>query len=458
VRTWIWTMALLAVPAFMAGCPSGDDDDATPADDDTGDDDTGDDDWEVEQVLDADVGIQSRLVVSSSGDVWVGTWGNSPYEDGICDEIEVDPPPRMRQDLMLYERPVAGGTWVEDQIDAPVIAFSPQGFDLQEDPQGRPAAAYNGGEPQMQFCGSTDAYMATCEGGASTTETAGAESGDSNTGLPASDAGFVVGAWPALAFDGDGNPALTYKDTHFGTMQHDDQYRADLEYAFGGGGWTHEAPDPGEGAGDYGSLQFDQQGRAVAFYAISIDAQGESRHGVWAARREKDGEWTRVKLHVGAIYQEVVSAVHPSTGDLVAAWYSAQEKAVRVRTLSDPEQFADAGAWTDELVVSNQYDEGRYVSLAFTPANGLVLAYHRCKLLSDTGGGCNPNDEAVILAQDMGTHWQMEVVHEADVGSCGEYVSLDIAPDGTAFVAFRCTILEDDVYKFRLFVASKDIL
>lgn len=451
-------MALLSAPALLAGCPPGDDDDSVPTDDDTGDDDASDDDWVVSQVSDDNVGLQTRLVVASDDTVWIGTWSNQGYDDGICEEIAVDPPPKMRQELWFYERPLGGGNWTASLVEAPVVPLTPQGFDLKEDPQGRPSVAYLGGEPQMQFCGGNDAVFSVRDGGTWTPETAGAESGDSATGLPASDAGFVVGLWPALAFDANGNPALTYKDTHFGSMQHDDQYRADLEFALGGDSWSHEAPDPGEGAGNYGSLLFDGEGRAVAFYAITIETQGNSRHGVWAARRETSGEWTLVKLHVGAIHREVVSLVAPGSGDLIAAWYSEAEKAVRLRRLSDHEQFADAGAWSDELVASNQYDEGQFVSLALTPANQVALAYRRCKLLTATGGGCDLNDEGVIFALDEGSYWSFQVVDEADIGSCGEYTSLDITDDGTAFISYRCTIQEDDEFKFRLFVASKDIL
>ncbi len=450
-------IALLWGSLVWIGCPA-DDDDATPSDDDAGDDDTGDDDgWDIVRVGELDVGMQSRLVVASDGAVWVGAWSNQPWEDGICEEIEVDPPPRQRHDLYLFERPAGGGAFVEDLVDSPVVAFSPQGFDLAEDPQGRPAVAYTGGEPQMQFCGANDAVLATRDGGTWVPETAGAESGDSATGLPASDAGFVVGLWPALAYDSAGNPGVAYKDTHFGSMQHDDQYRADLEFAMGGGGWTHEAPDPGEGAADYSSMVFDAQDRPVIFYAISVDAQGDNRHGVWAARREDGGEWTRVKLHVGAIHQEVASLVTPA-GQLVAAWYSEAEKAVRLRTLDDPGSFADAGAWTDELVATNQYDEGRHVSLALLPNNQLAMAYHRCKLLTAGGGGCDINDEAVVFALDEGGYWSHEVVDAAEAGSCGEYTSLDIAPDGTAYISYRCTIQEDGDFLFRMFVASKDLL
>jgi len=51
----------------------------------------------------------------------------------------------------------------------------------------------------------------------------------------------VVGFWPALAFDQNGNAAIAYRDVHTGVLQSDDWRRADLELAFGSGGGTFEA-------------------------------------------------------------------------------------------------------------------------------------------------------------------------------------------------------------------------
>jgi hypothetical protein len=55
---------------------------------------------------------------------------------------------------------------------------------------------------------------------------------------------------------------------------------------------------------------------------------------------------------------------------------------VKIRTLTDPDNFTLSSSWTSELVASNRYDEGEYVSLAYTP-DDKRLAYRRCKLLTD---------------------------------------------------------------------------
>jgi hypothetical protein len=130
---------------------------------------------------------------------------------------------------------------------------------------------------------------------------------------------------------------------------------------------------------------------------------------------------------------------------------------VVVRRLHDHEQFEQVAAWEQELVGSAQYDEGQHVSLAFTPSGQLALAYRRCRLLSSGSESCDPNDEAVIFALEEPGGWSLEVVREADAGSCGEYTTLAIDGDGVATIAFRCTVETVDGFAFRLFAASRPL-
>ena len=263
------------------------------------------------------------------------------------------------------------------------------------------------------------------------------------------------GLWPGLAHDANGEPGVIYRDAHYGTLQHDDLYRADLEYAIrSGGSWTQEAIDIGEGAGDYGELVFDGEGRAVAVYAITIIAQEDDRHGVWAARREHDGTWDKVMLHLGSIDENVAAGVDPTTGEIVVAYYSKADLAAKVHRLVDPDAFTESASWTQQTVGDAQYDEGRYVALDFAPDGRVALAYHRCKLITAGDGGCDFNDEAVIFALETDTgDFRTHVVHEAGRGTCGQYTSLGIDSAGTAWIGFRCTD-DSDGFAQRPVVAS----
>ncbi|MDJ0764041.1 MAG: hypothetical protein QNJ97_13750 [Myxococcota bacterium] len=453
---WIAMMAL-----FVLGCSDGEEQtaDTNEPEDTSSETDTEQHQaqWTIEQIEDASVGLQARVATSSSGTVAVAYFAHEAYVDGICEEVENAPPERLRYELRYAAR-LGPNNWATERVDAPVFPFNPKRLDLAFNAQHYPIISYTGGDPQDQYCGGNDAVLAIFNGQSWDRETASAESGDSNTGLPESDSGFVVGISPALAIDANGQLAVLHRDAHFGALQHDDKYRADAEFAWRvGGSWIHEAVDPGEGAGFHNELVFDTQGRPIALYAITVDAQGVNRHGVWAARRESDGTWHRTRIHSGAIFQEISAGINPLTQQLTVAFYSAKDYAVRVRTLIDENRFVDADAWLDEIVGKSQYDEGQYVSLAFTPAGNPALAYHRCKRYDPDNEACDQNDEALIFALKQGGSWQYEVVREADVGSCGEYASLDIDASGTAYIAFNCTVELESGFAFRPFMASKPL-
>ncbi|MEL6342217.1 MAG: hypothetical protein AAFV53_03740 [Myxococcota bacterium] len=426
---------------LLFACEGEDPSKATPVDtDDTSAEDSGDvvDGWSIQPVDTGDGGVQGRIGISPAGQRMVVYWNPVPREDGICDEVTNDPPPRIRYELRFAT--VDSGQWQTELIDEPTIAFTPNGLDLTFDADGVPNVAYTGGAPSGQYCGSNDAYIAERGAAGEWSMTAAAtESGQSNTGEPASDAGFVVGLWPSLAFDRAGVPAVLHKDAHFGSLQRDDAFRADMELALGnGGGWDHVAVDIGEGAGDFGQLLFDDQDRPVAVYAVPVDSTKDPRLGYWAARQEADGNWTRIYLHAGLPTHRVAAGFAPGSGELVVAFYSVEDQAARLRRLPAGADFDDSGAWSDELVASNRYDEGRDVSLAFRSDDSVVLAYHRCVLLSDGVGDCNINDEALILAEEIEGGWDIQEVHAVQGQSCGRYASVVVDTDDRAHVAFTC--------------------
>jgi hypothetical protein len=333
--------------------------------------------------------------------------------------------------------------------------------------------AYQGGEPETQFplCISSDAVVTTRTGQNWTTEAVGIGSGDAvvvqeppgcggdlDPCCQGCEAGYVVGVELALAFDSDGNAAVLHRDSHF--MQgRDTAARADAEFAWrNSGAWSLETVDPSSGAGFSNALVFDGQGRPVVFYEVNKEDNEYNRNGIWASRRETDGTWTWAYLHIGAIDDTIAAAADPVTGEIAIAFYSVLKQGVYVMRLTDPENFEDViGAWDKELVSSSIYDEGLSVSLAFTPDGRAALAYHRCKRFGTEGGGCNINDEAVVFAMEGPAGWSYEPVKRGTDGSCGEFVSLAIANDGTAYVAFRCTELIESEYVFRLYVAEKAI-
>ena len=407
--------------------------------------------WSFATLDDADGGLQLQLVAGEAS-AWAAWFATAPTSDGICDEIEVAPPPRERFALRAARVTIAG---VEPALDvaAPVAAVQPAGLDLAIDESGRPALAFTGGEPEGQYCGAHDAVLASFDGEGWVSQTAAVDSGDAASGEPASDAGFVVGHWPAVAFDPQGEPAVLYRDVHFGSLQRDDQFRADAELAWKTGGtWQREIVDLGDGGGAHGRLAFDPEGRPVAAYVIPVE-KAKSRLGVWVARLD-GGVWEHVRLHDGDVPDQIGLVV--DEGGITVAFTDTRVRSARLRQLSAGADLSDPGAWSDERVGRGPYDEGRHVSVAIDPDGAPVLAYHVCKRLTDTQTSCNLGDEALVVAAREGDGWSYEVVRSAAGGSCGRYTSLAFDRTGRAWLGFRCSVEVADGFAFRPQIAWRD--
>lgn len=419
--------------------------------------------WAIETIEAENAGEYADLKVAPNGDIAVAYFAKDSYEDGICDEIQAESPPtRIRFDLR-YATKSSGGEWALETVDSPLYPEleGPAGLSLAFNSNGEPAIAYTGGEPDatsLGYCGANDAVLVTKSGGQWSPETACVNSGDSPTDREESQAGFGVGWWSALAFDSTGEPAIVHQDVHFVYLQSDDKRRADAEFAWRqGGSWIHEAVDPGEGAGTANDIIFDAAGRPIVFYAIPVESNTASRHGVWAARRSEDGTWETVKIHSGSTSYRISAALDPAYGEPVVAFYSGPDYGVKVRRLVGGEDFTNLDMWTSEIVRDKQYDEGQHVSLAFTPSGDLALAYFRCKLYDGTNDGCNPNDEAVVFAINQRSTWRREVVKEGDGMECGMYPTLAFSEDGTANIAFQCVVNTFNEFNFALLSATKKI-
>ena len=403
-------------------------------------------DWTIRPLDDADGGLQLRLVADPNG-VWAAWFANTPTSDGICDEIANAPPPRQRFALRAA-RVDDDGIAVHD-VAAPVAAVQPTGLDLALD-GASPVIAFTGGEPEGQFCGAHDAVLATFDGAGWPVRTVATDSADSASGDPASDAGFVVGQWPALAFDAVGRPAVLHRDVHFGTLQRDDRFRADAELAWADvAGWQHQVVDLGDGGGAMGQLAFDPRGRPVAAYVIPVE-KADSRLGVWVARLEDDG-WHPVHLHAGETRDQLGLVVDEH--GITVAFTDTEARSARVRQLPADGMLTNEAAWSNERVGRGPYDEGRHVSVAHDPDGNIVVAYHVCQRLSDTGTSCNLNDEAVAVAVRGATGWTTEVVRAAEGSSCGRYTSLAFDPEGRMWLGFRCSVPVDGGFAHRPFVA-----
>lgn len=115
------------------------------------------------------------------------------------------------------------------------------GLGLAAQPNGQPAVAYLGGHDNsiQSYWFQNDAYLKyRTPGGTWSTDVVVQNSNEAPGTTPVSNAGFLVGLHPALAFDGNVS-YFVYRDCHNGQFQQQDFNGADVEVASGWvGGWT----------------------------------------------------------------------------------------------------------------------------------------------------------------------------------------------------------------------------
>ena len=115
------------------------------------------------------------------------------------------------------------------------------GIALAFDPvSGEPVMSYLGGDrsftpPASIFWFQSDAVINRRTGGTTWTETVIAtEGGQVTCGNPVSDRGFLVGLWPAIAFDSTNKMYFAYRDAHDGQFGMQDWAGSDVELWEGG--------------------------------------------------------------------------------------------------------------------------------------------------------------------------------------------------------------------------------
>jgi hypothetical protein len=291
----------------------------------------------------------------------------------------------------------------------------------------------------MGFCGANDAGWFTRTGGTWSVTTAASNSGEAATGEAGSDFGEVVGHWPALAYDRDGNAAIAYKDVHSGSIQFDDLNRADLELTWqSGGSFRHIPVDWGRSAGNFVRMVFDAENRPVILYYLPLDGPDVPRQGIWAARSSDSGTtWEKIRLLAGPT-EEGPDVALDGNGMLHVAYYHATRGQPVVVSLTDPEHFE---------------------SLRPDPDGRLALTYRRCTAATDGVGNCNARDDGVVFAFREASSWKIELVDEGESsGLCGHTPALGFEADRSPVIAYRCQALVNGEIDNRVYLARRDPL
>ncbi len=422
--------------------------------------------WSSEVIAAGGVGLHADLALGENGPV-VAYYATSSRDGDPCyQEQSVDPKPRMLWDLYFAQQ--SGGQWQADLVAEVLGEGSPPGLDLAVGPDAEPAIAAVGGEPietlAYHFCGGNDLALYERQGGDWAPEIAVTTSGEAASGQPGSDAGEVVGYWPALAFDANGQAAIAYRDVHYAVQQSDDFQRADLELALGSNGsWRALPVDVGGGAGEHNALVFDGQGRMVIAY-YQPDTRSGPGQGVWVVRSEDGGaSWQRVRLYSGPTRPRPDLAVDPDDGTLYVVYYSSNRRLPYLATLVDEDNFeSESEGWSQQSFGDPLYEEGAYTSIAVDGQGNIGVAYYRCLRATESGDSCPASDNALVFAWrlpgDAGV-WEVETVDEGDrAGECGTHASLVFESDGSVAIAYLCQAMVDDTLEDRLLLARRKAL
>ena len=403
--------------------------------------------WTTEVVADGNVGMFVKMDITPAGTpavVYYDTWGES---DGLCVELDTDPPTRVLWDLHYAERSSAEN-WAVELVSRVLIVGLPPGLDFAIAPDGTPTISTVTGEPvvPVRYCGANDVgyYRRTAPGSWSVT-VAVANSGEAVTGQPASDYGYVVGFWPGLAFDGSGNPAIAYRDVHAGGMQSDDNIRSDLELAWQSGGWQAIPVDVGQGAGEYNEMIFDADDRPLIVYTNQVAESSGGDQGIHVTRSADEGaSWEKVELFPGASLNGPDVTMGPD-GDVHVAYYHPIQGIPYLASLTDDEAFTSAGdGWTQSPLGDPRYDEGYDPSVAVDPEGRVAMAYYRCTPTANGVGNCDAQGDGLIFAFQEYGDWTYELVDPGeDYGQCGRYASLAFDGDGNAVIAYNCQVMVD---------------
>ncbi len=284
-------------------------------------------------------------------------------------------------------------------------------------PNGEPVVSYLGGAAgfevgQSIFWFQSDAVINRRSNG-TWTETVVATDGDQITcGNRVSDIGFLVGLWPALAYDATGKLYLGYRDGHNGQFPQQDWAGSDVEVWDGNPtptngvcvqeGGNNKLAWGGHlkmiiGPGDQPAITHDQM------FGTS-DSNGNN---VVFQRRKADGTWTPAAtlLNISNTQSGASLAWDPMEGYGIAVVDRATNELTYIRS-------ADGTSWSSPDPVFGSGSGGWYPSLAMDPKNHEpAIAFYVCSPKSGLNEqGCTTSEDELRIRQRISGTWRDVVV------------------------------------------------
>ncbi len=255
-------------------------------------------------------------------------------------------------------------------------------------------------------CGATDLMLAVEDGddfsrrSVATTSATGSPCRGTAGGDPYCDEGEVVGLYPGVSVNADGDIAISYLDTHFGFADTDIS-SSDLELAYGSVDQTQlTSINVESGAGYYGHVTIGEDDTIVMGHAIIgnnqfLDEAGRPyvvSDGIYAEVRLPDGGVRSAALLPGVTTaSRIATATRAGRGHFVAVHERGDEQLLLFTS-------TDHGATWDPSPVEQLGRTGRDPSIVVLDDGTLVLAYGHCR--DDTNQeSCDPRKDGVRLAK-----------------------------------------------------------
>ncbi len=272
-------------------------------------------------------------------------------------------------------------------VDALVPDPKERAVDLATTPTGELVVAYLGGDVTQTYCGASDLMLAVEDGdgfsirSVATTAATGTPCRGTAGGDPYCDEGEVVGLYPGVSVNADGDLAIAYMDAHFGFAD-TDIYSSDLELAFGSPTQTQlTSVNIESGAGYYAHASIGDDDTVVIGHSLLgnnqfLDDDGTPyvvADGIYAEVRLTDGTVRSSLLLPGVgTTSRVATATRAGRGHFVAVHERGDEQLLLFRSVDD------GLSWTP-APVEQLGRTGRDPSIMFLDDDTLVLAYGHCR-------------------------------------------------------------------------------
>ncbi len=322
------------------------------------------------------------------------------------------------------------------------------GLALVFDPMGRPIASYLGGAQGFEMGMSvywfqSDSVIARRMAPGMWVETIVTTDGNNvMCGNGVSDIGFLVGLYPALAFNSAGELYMAYRDTHNGQYPQQDWAGSDVEVIENvlGGRRLICAQNGGNNKAGWGGrirMIIGPNDQPAIIYDKALGGADTRGNDVAIQRRQANGTWSPPDL-VANVSDTMTGASlgwHANEGWAFAVTDRQTNKLLYRR---NPDPNANSMMWESPTEVYASGTGGWYPSLAMDNdpafAGEPSIAYYVCSRRDQVApGDCSQDQDELRVARRSAGVWREQTV---DVGG-GFAPQLAFLPSGKRVMAYR---------------------